>query len=69
MSDGGKGSKQRPTNYEAYATAWDRIFKKGSLSSTQDAPNVAPVMPEPSTVTAAPTVLNVKPTPESKVNQ
>jgi hypothetical protein len=28
MSDGGKGSTQRPTDHEAYANNFDRIFRK-----------------------------------------
>lgn len=28
MSDGGKGSKQRPFNYQAFAENYDRIFGK-----------------------------------------
>ena len=28
MSDGGKGSKQRPTNMAAYSSHYDNIFKK-----------------------------------------
>lgn len=28
MSDGGKGSTQRPTDQEAFALAWERIFGK-----------------------------------------
>lgn len=68
MSDGGKGSKQRPTNYEAYATAWDRIFKKASLSSTRDAPSVEAAMPMPSTTTAH-SALPATPTQESNGNQ
>lgn len=28
MSDGGKGSKQRPTDQEAFNKAWERIFGK-----------------------------------------
>lgn len=55
MSDGGKGSKQRPTNHEAYASSWDKIFgEKGATSSdTQGAPTVAAAMPMQSTPTEA----------------
>lgn len=62
MSDGGKGSKQRPTNHEAYATAWDRIFgeKEEHSSDTQGATNVEAVMAKQSTQTEA-TVLSVTP--------
>ncbi len=28
MSDGGKGSKQRPTDQDAYSKNWDQIFGK-----------------------------------------
>lgn len=28
MSDGGKGSKQRPTDKEKFNEGWDRIFGK-----------------------------------------
>lgn len=28
MSDGGKGSKQRPTDKEKFDEGWDRIFGK-----------------------------------------
>ena len=28
MSDGGKGSKRRPTNEQQYQDNWDRIFNK-----------------------------------------
>lgn len=28
MSDGGKGSKQRPTDHNAYSAGMDRIFGK-----------------------------------------
>jgi hypothetical protein len=28
MSDGGKGSKQRPTDHEKYSNNWDTIFGK-----------------------------------------
>ena len=28
MSDGGKGSKQRPTDEQKYHEGWDRIFGK-----------------------------------------
>ena len=28
MSDGGKGSKQRPTNMAAFSSNYDNIFKK-----------------------------------------
>lgn len=68
MNEAGKGSRQRPTNQEAYAAAWDRIFKKASSLSTQDAPNVAPVMPMPSTTTDH-SALPATPTQESNENQ
>ena len=48
-----KGSKQRPTNHEAYATAWDKIFKKEHSSDTQGATNAEAVMPVQSTQTGA----------------
>lgn len=64
-----KGSKQRPTNYEAYATAWDRIFKKGNSSSTQDAPSVAPVTQGQYTGMEEATVSPATQPPESNVNQ
>lgn len=28
QSDGGKGSKQRPTDHDAYSKNWDAIFGK-----------------------------------------
>lgn len=28
MGDGGKGSRQRPTNEELYSDGYDRIFRK-----------------------------------------
>ena len=68
MNEAGKGSRQRPTNYEAYSTSWDRIFKKANSSSTQDAQNVAPVTPMPSTTTAH-SALPATPTQESNENQ
>lgn len=39
MSDGGKGSKQRPTDLKKYQEGWDRIFgnSKKSSQSTQTA--------------------------------
>ena len=58
--EAGKGSKQRPTNHEAYSKAWDTIFKKQGSSSTQDAPNAAPAMPTESTQTEALTASPVK---------
>lgn len=52
MSDGGKGSKQRPTNHEAYTTAWDRIFGKEEHSSdTQGAMNAEAATAKQSTQT------------------
>ena len=60
VSDGGKGSKQRPTNHEAYSKSWDIIFKKQGSSDTQDVQNVAPVTPTASTQTEAPTASPVK---------
>ena len=47
MNEAGKGSKQRPTNHEAYSTAWDKIFgrKTECFSDTQSAQNAAAVMP------------------------
>jgi Asp/Glu/hydantoin racemase len=33
MSDGGKGSKQRPTNQNKYGQGYDLIFKKKHLES------------------------------------
>ena len=58
--EAGKGSKQRPTNHEAYSKAWDKIFKKQGSSDTQDVKNAAPVTPTASTQTEAPTALPVK---------
>jgi hypothetical protein len=58
--EAGKGSKQRPTNHEAYSTAWDTIFgAKQTSQATQDAPPVEAVMPEPPTQTVNPTALPV----------
>lgn len=36
MSDGGKGSRQRPTDTEKFNSGWDRIFGKKT-----------PAVPEP----------------------
>ena len=55
--EAGKGSKQRPTNHEAYSKAWDTIFRKQTSQDTQDAPPVEAVMPEPPTQTVKPTAL------------
>lgn len=33
-NEAGKGSKQRPTNYEAFSDAFDRIFGKKKLKCT-----------------------------------
>lgn len=69
MSDGGKGSQRRPTNEEAYRSAWDRIFKKGNSSSTQDAQSVAPVTQEQSIVMVEATVSPATQQQESNNNQ
>lgn len=34
MSDGGKGSQQRPTDQEAFAKAWERIFGNKNATYT-----------------------------------
>jgi len=31
QADAGKGSKQRPTNFESYSEGWDYIFNKTSF--------------------------------------
>ena len=59
MREAGKGSKQRPTNHEAYGTAWDRIFgKKVSSEGTPPVQSAEAVTLEQSTLTE-PTVLPV----------
>lgn len=40
MSDGGKGSAQRPTDHKAYANNFDRIF--GKQPSGQNTPKNTP---------------------------
>ncbi len=35
MSDGGKGSTQRPTDYEKYSTQYDAIFGKKPVKPSQ----------------------------------
>jgi len=37
MSDGGKGSTQRPTDQEAFNQAWERIFGKKPSEELQQA--------------------------------
>lgn len=68
MNEAGKGSQRRPTNEEAYRSAWDRIFKKASSSSTQDAPSAEAAMPMPST-TMGHSVLPATPINQSNDNQ
>jgi len=36
MSDGGKGSTQRPTDHEAYANNFDRIFGNKRNASDEE---------------------------------
>lgn len=36
MSDGGKGSAQRPTDHDAYANNFERIFRKKQDASSKE---------------------------------
>jgi hypothetical protein len=50
MSDGGKGSKQRPTNFEKFSNNYDQIFgKKNKL-----------ILPMPGTIGSAKVVFKEK---------
>lgn len=37
MSDGGKGSAQRPTDHKSFSESFDRIFGKKSNASNEEA--------------------------------
>lgn len=38
MSDGGKGSKQRPTDKKKFDDGWDRIFGKKNKEQPKEQP-------------------------------
>lgn len=47
MSDGGKGDKQRPTNYESFAESYDRIFSgKTTRGSFVQDPKTGKLVPK-----------------------
>lgn len=47
MSDGGKGDKQRPTNYQSFAESYDRIFSgKATRGSFVQDPKTGELVPK-----------------------
>ena len=71
MSDGGKGSKRRPTNEEAYRNSWAMIFgkKKEDFYDTQVARPVDQVTQGQSTEVEVAGVSSAKPTQQEQTRK
>ena len=71
MSDGGKGSKRRPTNEEAYRSSWDTIFgkKKEDFYDTQAAHHADQVTQGQSTKVEVAGVSSAKPTQQEQTRK